>query len=70
MRSVPPRGSGWVLGRELRLVEHERNGPTRYRVVVLTSWARSLCEGQAVKLHSTALAPRLKVRPDVINTWL
>ena len=32
-----PRGSGWVPGMELRPIEHECNGPTRYREVVLTS---------------------------------
>jgi len=30
---------------------NERNGPTRYRVVVLTSWDRALNQGQALKLH-------------------
>jgi len=32
---------------ELRPIELERNGPTRYRVVVLTSWVRhvSVCDG-------------------------
>ena len=34
MMSVTPRG--WVL--ELRPIEHERNGPTRYREVLLTPW--------------------------------
>jgi hypothetical protein len=46
MRSVPPRGSGWVTLEELRLIEHLYNGPTRYRVVVLTSWHRSLYLGK------------------------
>jgi len=33
MRSVPPRGSGWVSKPEFK---HRK--PTRYREVVLTSW--------------------------------
>ena len=28
-------------GMELRPIEHECNGPTRYREVVLTSWDRT-----------------------------
>src|SRR6267142_6204451 len=41
MRSVPPRGSGWV--RTSRTVHRL---PTRYRDVVLTSWDRGMndCE--------------------------
>jgi hypothetical protein len=37
MRSVPPRGSGWV-----RCIINLNSSPepTRYRVVVLTSWDR------------------------------
>ena len=39
MRSVPPRGSGWVRGTS----DCERMRPTRYREVVLTSWDRDWC---------------------------
>ena len=35
MRSVPPRGSGWVLDDHATLSVMQQ--PTRYRVVVLTS---------------------------------
>ena len=74
MRSVPPRGSGWVN----RLPNAEcrmRNGgfarrnwqseinnrqskrPTRYRVVVLTSWVRrvSVCDGDPLPRGGTDL---------------
>ena len=37
MRSVPPRGSGWVTC-HARTTHHGL--PTRYRVVVLTRWNR------------------------------
>ena len=39
MRSVPPRGSGWVqsIAFENLASVHARYLPTRYRVVVLTS---------------------------------
>jgi len=36
MKSVPPRGSGWVS-----LTHHLPEPPTRYRVVVLTSFHRA-----------------------------
>jgi hypothetical protein len=39
MKSVPPRGSGWVSGKELRLIEHGCNGHTRYRACVETKKA-------------------------------
>jgi len=43
MRSVPPRGSGWVLVWEtLNLYKVEQ--PTRYRVVVLTSFPENTYE--------------------------
>jgi hypothetical protein len=40
MRSVPPRGSGWVALATLMGLQQELllAGPTRYREVVLTSW--------------------------------
>jgi hypothetical protein len=45
MRSVPPRGSGWVLKNRIRLQRSTKVSaspqPTRYRVVVLSSF-RSL----------------------------
>ena len=39
MRSVPPRGSGWVrsIAFENLASVHAHHLPTRYRVVVLTS---------------------------------
>src|ERR1043166_4050431 len=40
MRSVPPRGSGWVRSRAITKMRPGRGLPTRYRVVVLTSWSR------------------------------
>jgi hypothetical protein len=39
MRSVPPRGSGWV---SLALGLCVMSRPTRYREVVLTSWVRTI----------------------------
>jgi hypothetical protein len=56
MRSVPHRGSGWVLLAVTNVRDCEQNlllrtaacvmsvGPTRYRDVVLTSWARRMCD--------------------------
>jgi hypothetical protein len=41
MRSVPPRGSGWVSVAFMLDHRHSFSEPTRYRVVVLTSWARA-----------------------------
>ncbi len=44
MRSVPHRGSGWVL---LAISQSSKSlsvGPTRYRDVVLTSWGRGKCD--------------------------
>src|SRR5437762_12480623 len=51
MRSVPPRGSGWVVDgvamtpREYSVLPSDRCGsrPTRYRVVVLTSSPSKHC---------------------------
>jgi len=68
MRSVPPRGSGWVLPTfthdneaspflpvkyiingflNTSLVPYPRARPTRYRVVVLTSWTLWMSDGRA-----------------------
>jgi hypothetical protein len=39
MKSVPPRGSGWIRFAVAHLTIFSCAGkPTRYRVVVLTSW--------------------------------
>src|SRR5882762_11931467 len=48
---------------ELRPIEHERNGPTRYRVVVLTSWVRrvSVCDGDPLPRGGTDLMGPLVV---------
>jgi len=45
MKSVPPRGSGWV-----RLACFITGAPARYREVVLTSWDR----GKRVTQHVTS----------------
>jgi hypothetical protein len=47
--SVPPRSSGWVRFE----VAHAKAltgapQPTRYRVAVLTSWHRRMCDGPSV----------------------
>jgi hypothetical protein len=47
MRSVPPRGSGWVRLHSCSMRLNSFPEPTRYRVVVLTSWDRSLNLGRA-----------------------
>jgi len=44
MRSVPPRGSGWVLVALTPAVIPV--GPTRYREVVLTSWDCGMSESE------------------------
>ena len=39
----------------LRPIEHEGNGPTRYRVMVLTSWVRTVpvsCQDSSFVLQS------------------
>ena len=64
MRSVPPRGSGLGSGKELRLIEHDCNGPTRSRAVVLTSWATSSAI-QRGKLHQYASADTPFVEPGI-----
>jgi len=43
MKSVPPRGSGWV-----RTVEKASHLPTRYREVVLTSLPTAEVSAEAV----------------------
>src|SRR2546422_866336 len=81
MRSVPPRGSGWVLGKELGLIEHECNRPTRYRVVVLTSWTHPSPFTPQIAPHrfgglvyaslkSTMVALRSAIKSSSLAAWL
>ena len=68
MRSVPPRGSGWVVDsllstrRYLALTLRMQAEPTRYREVVLTSYHRIESDSQPsiimlpVKLHQYQLS--------------
>ena len=42
---------------ELRPIEHECNGPTRYRVVVLTSWDRTKFQTDPLLAEQTLSNP-------------
>ena len=62
MRSVPPCGKRVGSGMKLGLIEHECNGPTRYRVVVLTSWDRADRNSDGQTASAPSFAPLKNAR--------
>src|ERR1041385_4594464 len=64
MRSVPPRGSGWVqpVAFENLANSHADHQPTRYRVVVLTS-----CHVDDRVLRQSSVVAHFQLRPNYIQ---